>query len=241
MTVFERYVGVDYSGAGEPSDHTGALRVFEATPTQAPRLVPTGSGWNWTRRELAWWLAKELQKPLRTIVGIDHAFSFPYAYFLRHGLQTWDVFLRDFCKHWPTRRGSVASLIQGSKRTGHGFDFAHKQGNVAYSTHAGLPWLRLVRRVNRALHFWPFDGWKPPAHRSVITEVYPALFSRRYQRACSPVTGRLVSSHHHDARSVCAWLQERDQYGFLPSYFNPALTPTEQSVARLEGWILGVM
>ena len=38
-----------------------------------------------------------------TLVGIDHGFSFPLAYFDRNGLpQDWPKFLVDFQKHWPT-------------------------------------------------------------------------------------------------------------------------------------------
>ena len=49
-------------------------------------------------------------------------------------------------------------------------------GSVAKSTHAGLPWLLSLRnQCGSKLHFWPFDGWKPPHGRSVIAEVYPAL------------------------------------------------------------------
>ncbi|MBI2946010.1 MAG: hypothetical protein HYY23_00050 [Verrucomicrobia bacterium] len=42
------------------------------------------------------------------------------------------------------------------------------QGQVATSTHAGLPWLRFIRhRCRGRVHFWPFDGWEIPAGRSV--------------------------------------------------------------------------
>jgi hypothetical protein len=50
---------------------------------------------------------------------------------------------------------------------------------VAKSTHAGIPWLRFIRQhLGSRVHFWPFDGWDVPAGRSVIAEVYPALWSR---------------------------------------------------------------
>jgi hypothetical protein len=55
------------------------------------------------------------------------------------------------------------------------------QGTVAKSTHAGLPWLRFLRQqLGAAVHFWPFDGWQPPAGRSVLAEVYPALWNRTF-------------------------------------------------------------
>src|SRR2546423_9792323 len=30
------------------------------------------------------------------------------------------------------------------------------------------------------IHFWPFDGWSVPPDRSVIAEVYPALWSKSF-------------------------------------------------------------
>ena len=37
------------------------------------------------------------------------------------------------------------------------------QGSVAKSTHAGIPWLRFIRRqLGARVHFWPFDGWDIP-------------------------------------------------------------------------------
>jgi hypothetical protein len=35
-------------------------------------------------------------------IGIDHAFSFPMSYMRRYGIETWDQFLDDFMRHWPT-------------------------------------------------------------------------------------------------------------------------------------------
>jgi hypothetical protein len=40
------------------------------------------------------------------------------------------------------------------------------QGSVAKSTHAGIPWLRFIRRrLGARVHFWHFDGWDIPAGR----------------------------------------------------------------------------
>jgi hypothetical protein len=40
---------------------------------------------------------------------------------------------------------------------------------------------------------------------------------------------------------VAAWLQRADRNDSLRSHFNPPLTPEEQWVAAVEGWILGVV
>jgi len=46
--------------------------------------------------------------------------------------------------------------------------------------------------------------------------------------------------HQHDAYAVAAWLRAADRDGSLARYLMPALTPAEQAVAQIEGWILGV-
>jgi len=105
---------------------------------------------------------------------------------------------------------------------------------VAKSTHAGIPWLRFIRqRLGARVHFWPFDGWDIPAGRSAIAEVYPALWSRSFARGDR-------TPDQHDAFSIAAWLSIADRDGRLAAVLNPGLTAAERSVARVEGWILGV-
>lgn len=46
---------------------------------------------------------KDKGRMFHRTIGIDHGFSFRMRYFERHGLAPdWDVFLKDFCTHWPT-------------------------------------------------------------------------------------------------------------------------------------------
>jgi hypothetical protein len=108
------------------------------------------------------------------------------------------------------------------------------QGQVAKSTHAGIPWLRYIRReLGDRVHFWPFDGWEIPQGKSAIAEVYPALWSRGFARE-----GR--TGDQHDAYSIAAWLSRSDRDGSLDDFLDPELTREENRVAGLEGWILGV-
>ena len=75
-------------------------------------------------------------------------------------------------------------------------------GSVASSTHAGISWLRFIRRkLGSSVHFWPFDGWDIAAGRSAIVEVYPSLHSGVYSRE-----GR--TGDQHDAYSVAARFSE---------------------------------
>jgi len=200
-----------------------------------------------------------LQRPWRrdTNHRIDHAFSFPLAYFEKYRLSSnWEDFLVDFQHHWPTDdRSTYVSFVreghagQGLKRMGERswlrvtekwtptaksvFGFG-VNGEVATSTHAGLPWLLYLRKhCKRPIHFWPFDGWEIPEGKSVVAEVYPALWMRRFPRDDR-------DGDEQAAYAATAWLQRADLNGSLGSFLKPVLTPDEREVARIEGWILGV-
>jgi len=259
MPGFDRYIGIDYSGAETPTASLKGLRVYlaegDAPPVEV--LPPPSLKKYWTRRGMAEWLVDRLSEDSPTLVGIDHGFSFPLRYFEAHGLKPdWSAFLDDFQRHWPTdgdhtyvdfvRDGSVG---KGAARMGNSrwrrlteeragraksvFQF-DVQGSVAKSTHAGIPWLRYIRqRLGSRIQFWPFDGWDIPSGRSVIAEVYPALWSRSFANE-----GR--TGDQHDAYCIAAWLSRADRNGSLVMLFNPDLTPPERVVAQVEGWILGV-
>jgi hypothetical protein len=108
------------------------------------------------------------------------------------------------------------------------------QGAVAKSTHAGLPWLRFIREhCRQRVHFWPFDGWEIPAGHSVLAEVYPSLWMRRF-----PTEGR--DADQQAAYVVAAWLHRMDVGGALERFFEPPVKRQERTLAQVEGWILGV-
>lgn len=128
---------------------------------------------NWSRREIAQWLIGLVQEGAHFIAGIDHGFSFPQSYFERYALANWPQFLDDFVRHWPTHHEHtyVDSVRDGvtnpwpdwpgprlrigepnelrlcerwtsSAKSVFLFDV---QGAVAKSTHAGIPWLKVIR------------------------------------------------------------------------------------------------
>jgi len=205
MPQFKRYIGIDYSGAQTPHSSLKGLRVYEAAAgvTAHEVLPPPSPRKYWTRRAIAQWLVEQLALETPTIVGIDHGFSFPMAYFEAHELALdWDEFLDDFQQHWPTdgdhlyvdfvrfgdhgeaakRQGNARwrRLCETRCRAKSVFHF-DVQGSVAKSTHAGIPWLRHVRRqIPYRLHAWPFDGWDIATGDSVILEAYPALYKREF-------------------------------------------------------------
>jgi hypothetical protein len=260
ISAFDRYVGIDYSGAQTPNSSLKGLRVYMADRISPPFEVqpPEGTRKYWTRRGVADWLAILLSGDRPTLVGIDHGFSFPLRYFQENDVPLdWRAFLDDFCRHWPTHEysiyvdfvrqgicGNAAARsgnpkwrriteirARGAKSVFH-FDV---QGSVAKSTHSGLPWLRYLQlSAAGRVHFWPFDGWDMPAGRSVVTEVYPALWSKSFPRE-----GR--DSHQHDAYSIAARLRLADKDGSLSDLANPGLERQERKIAKIEGWILGVL
>lgn len=252
---FSRYIGIDYSGAQTRGSRLKALQAYEATREEEPSKVspPAPQAKNWTRQEIAQFCSAALSADEPVIVGIDHAFSFPISYIKRYRLNSWDRFLEDFLFAWPTAdpHRYVDDFREGNPRTGTPdelrlcerwtagpksvFQF-DVQGSVAKSTHAGLPWLLWLRQMPAGAsrpHFWPFDGFEVPEGRSVVAEVYPSLFRRRYSRESRTID-------EQDAWSVAAWLREMDHRGTLGSYFEPPLTLPERRLAQLEGWILGV-
>lgn len=210
---------------------------------------------------MAYWLLESIQSGESLLVGLDHGFSFPEAYFHRYGLTSWPQFIEDFCHYWPTDqlKCTVDSVRDGSwwshhpsphgERTGDTTWFRlcerwsssaksvfqlDGQGTVGKSTHTGIPWLRFLRRrAGEKLFCWPFDGWQPLEGKTVISEVYPSVFRNRYPR-----DDRDVDSQ--DAYSVARWMEETARKGALSHYLNPPLTKVEKEIAALEGWILGI-
>jgi hypothetical protein len=256
---FNRYFGIDYSGAQSPVASLKGLRVYRADGDGQPVevLPPPSPRKYWTRRGIAEWIIETLSNRGPTIIGIDHCFSFPMRYFEAYGLlPDWPTFLDDFQSHWPTDesntyvdfvregiRGNGAARIGNSRwrrltevRAGGAKSVFHfdVQGSVAKSSHAGIPWLRHIRQqLGSHVHFWPFDGWDIPMGKSAIAEVYPAIWRRSF--ACGD-----RDADQHDAYCIAAWLATADRNGTLSQFLKPALAQQERAVAKAEGWILGV-
>ena len=259
MTLFRDYIGIDYSGAQTPMASLKGLRVYVAEGDEKPREVmpPLSPRRYWTRRGVAEWLCERLRGTDPTMVGIDHGFSFPLAYFKQYELSGgWDQFLEDFCSHWPTdgehiyvdfvlngghgngaaRMGNPRWLRLTEKRTRTATSVFryHGQGCVGKSSHSGIPWLRFIRKeLGSKVHFWPFDGWNPPDGVHVIAEVYPALWKHRY-------AVESLTPDQQDAFAVCRWFQETDAKNDLGRWFQPSLSAVDLATANIEGWILGV-
>ena len=79
----------------------------------------------------------------------------------------------------------------------------------------------------------PDDAWYVPAGRSVVAEVYPSLWRRGFAQENR-------NDDQHDAFSAAEWMRRSELDGTLAGFFTPTLSPQEQEVAHIEGWILGI-
>jgi hypothetical protein len=186
---------------------------------QAPPIQvepPTSVRRYWTRDGIAHWLVEQLADGAPTLIGIDHGFSFPLRYFEAHDLKfDWYAFLEDFQKYWPTddQKTWVRDILRthagGSRDPGplkncfrltekkaktakSVLNFDVKQGCVAFSTHAGIPWLRFDLVVTRDQFYertnliTTKDGksfvWYEPCHLVANGEHREALICFRLMR-----------------------------------------------------------
>ena len=77
--------------------------------------------------------------------------------------------------------------------------------------------------------------------RATLEAGVAALSERFLSFAAGDFTVRADrTGDQHDAYSIAAWLSRADRDGSLAAFLKPALTPPERTVARVEGWILGV-
>ena len=117
--AFDRYIGIDYSGAQTPDQSLKGLRAYTADRSSSPVEVPPPPSPRkyWTRKGLAQWLVEIFREDVPTIVGIDHSFSFPIRYFeTHHILPDWQTFLDDLlnlgCQPENTAHPTISLLSQ---------------------------------------------------------------------------------------------------------------------------------
>lgn len=256
--AFERYIGIDYSGAETPKSSLKGLRVYEADRLTVPQEIqpPPSPRKYWTRRGIAEWFVERLSQGPPRLVGIDHGFSFPLRYFEQHGLALdWPSFLDDFHRHWPTDEDVYVDFVRdgssgnGAARSGNPrwrrvtelrartaksvFHF-DVQGSVAKSTLAGIPWLGTSGSTPKITCI---SGRSTVgAHRPIVRS--SQRFILRFWSRTFLSAGR--TPDQQDAFAIAKWLQRADCDGSLEKFFCPELEPNERKTAEIEGWILGV-
>lgn len=263
---FDRFIGIDYSGAETPEARLKGLQVYVAAPGKAPDEVhcpksETSAVRNWNRQDVAYWLVERIQAGERLLIGIDHGFSFPEVYFQRYGLKSWPEFLEDFCRYWPTDqpRCSVESIRDGSWWQHHHQPSGERGGDTS--------WFRLSECwTSSAKSVFQLDGQGIvgksthagiPWLRFLRNQVGERLFFWPFDgwqpeegksviaeiypsifRNRYPRDGRTIDQQ--DAYAVSQWMAQTHRLGALEHYFNPPLTQDERKRAALEGWILGI-
>ena len=191
--IFQRYIGIDYSGADERPRRLRELAVCCAVGNKGPEVVPfdVPGPSNWKRAEIAQWLVDRLrERHIPTLVGIDHAFSFPIDYFDHYNLRErdWDRFLEDFALYWsideahPTvarRQLEQQILIQNGQPAG------HRLGD--------RNWFRLTDRFARASNsVFDFEAYAGGVAHSTHAGLPWLLFIRR-QLGARPECSQLLA------------------------------------------------
>lgn len=247
---FQRYFGLDYSGAASPLKSRDNIAVFAASrESQTAAKVPGP----WSRKSVFDYLTSLLDgEP--ALIGLDHGFSWPLEALDHLGLASWPELLQHMeTKYGCLREKSIKEQVDvrgapfaqfaehlrlTEKRTSDAKPvFAFRPHDASWSTLAGLPWLSLLRRDHgKKIHFWPFDGWTPEVGKHCLVEIYPRLFQRLYAERCGSMT-----KDERDAFCAAQWMRDMDERGLLGRYFDPPRTENESASCRQEGWILGVM
>ena len=262
--LFQRYIGIDYSGASHRQKtlrklgSSIAVCVLPASG-EAPDLTK-----RWSRAELTEWLKKRTGagqaeddywtrprvQPARTrlsayimpdVDGPSLLVSEPLQHYswtsrVAHYRRCEKAPATVLCSSRPLPLDG-ATLLQCKKHTGPG-------------AKARMCWTGNSSRYLRAS--------QPAAatllHRSDISLALRRLGSSgicrepRDRGGLSSILKRRVQSlagtthrDEWDAEAVALWLRDRDQNGILYDHFCPVLTLTEKTSATREGWILGVM
>jgi hypothetical protein len=83
---FERFIGIDWSGAKKPGRGIQVAQCFSGK--KVPEIINNRKQENWRRKDIIDWLAELHRDKQRVLVGFDFAFAFPYcdkeAYFPGH-------------------------------------------------------------------------------------------------------------------------------------------------------------
>lgn len=198
MPVFDKYIGIDYSGADQPQAKIKGLAVVQATTISPATLVyPPNSIYCasekdrlWSRKEIYLWLRNELlNSQERMIIGIDHGLSYPLAVLQQLEFNQWDDFLKWSHQTWKTTKltmkqskeqadytNSTAKrlvereFVPSTKSVVDLDRVSGMQGAVSYSTHTGLPWIYRLRYWQKR-HGMNIHFW--------------------------PFDGKIIPEHHH--------------------------------------------
>jgi hypothetical protein len=200
-TSFDRYVGIDWSGAAQPG-YAGVAVASCAAGRMAPVLVPP-PGKTWTRSAVLDWLRGELAKPQRLLVGFDFAFALPgdgrpvadlWAEVEARCAADADLLGSRYAAGDP-RFWTAGPQPAGWNASPRATEVACREGGLGSPQtpfqligakqvgKGALAGMRLLARLQRdaadRAAIWPFDAAAGHDRRSVLCEIYPRLFIRQ--------------------------------------------------------------
>ncbi len=200
-TAFDRFIGIDWSGAAQPG-YAGVAVASCAPGRTAPALVPP-RGKTWTRAAVLDWLYRELAKPQRLLIGFDFAFALPgdgrpaaalWAEVEARCVADADLLGSRYAsgdprfwtagpqpKTWneAPRETEIACRAAGLGNPQTPFQLIGAK-QVGKGALAGMRLLhRLEQEARTQVAIWPFDSAAGYDRRSVVCEIYPRLFIRR--------------------------------------------------------------
>lgn len=200
-TDFDRFIGIDWSGAAQPG-YAGVAVAACAAGRAAPALV-AAPGKGWTRAAVLDWLRAELAKPQRLLIGFDFAFALPADG--RPAAALWADVDRT-CNGDADLLGSRYAVGDprfwtsgpqpaGWNATPRATESACRDASLGHPQtpfqligakqvgKGALAGMRLLHRLDREhgeqVAIWPFDAAAGRDRRSVVCEIYPRLFIRR--------------------------------------------------------------
>jgi hypothetical protein len=267
---FERFVGVDWSGA---KDDRGAVYLAEVVGREAPgRLVVLR-----VERSSRARVEAELRRPTgrRTLVGLDFSFSFPAAFELA-GRSDWSwEQLCAWCDHLVESTGGDVRaalhmaaerpqfrLVPGDRaelfwraterachpRPASVQDLVVYQRQVTLGTIHGMAMLHRLRDVEH-LAVWPFDGDRVETAPVVVGEIYPSMWLdpdiRKGRAADRP---RQVEAWRTFTEGIDGGVEELlarsgdalDALAVALALPSLRLEEPDDPLVAREGWILGV-
>lgn len=200
-TDFDRYIGIDWSGAAQPG-YAGVAVASCAAGRGAPALVPP-PGRSWTRGAVLDWLRRELAKPQRLLIGFDFAFALPgdgrpvaalWAEVEARCAADADLLGSRYAVGDP-RFWTAGSQPAGWNAVPRATELACRDAGLGNPQtpfqligakqvgKGALAGMRLLHRLQAGaagqVAIWPFEAAAGHDRRSVVCEIYPRLFIRQ--------------------------------------------------------------
>lgn len=257
MARFERFIGIDWSGAATDEDGV-ALAIAVAEGTKKPRIVKRADGGRrtkWSRRAACDWLAHELAHGApRTLVLVDAGFAFASgAAELLVGARSWSELASGFgalYRHHGTAR-AVAQHVNARFPDGAPFRFDDARNDLRWYAAHHVPYYRQTELLvpQTISEFYLGSGSAVGFHTITLLAALDALRNRSVAFAvwpfedaaeghvlaeCYPSLCRSLAPIAHDdpderdALAMCRWARGVD----LAPFFELAEVPVGRDTRK---------